>query len=92
MKYFAHLTDGSKLEIAKYDYTALNRMVARNVENGVTLASGDVLKSKHVMRIYIELTADEQKAKEEKAKAAVPAEPKKVSERPAPAPRVATKK
>ena len=45
MKYYARLIDGTTLDLHERDHQTLTRMVARGVENGVTLQDGDILKS-----------------------------------------------
>jgi len=52
MRYFAKLIDGSVLELTENDYTMTLRVIARSIDRGLTLASGDVVKSSAMIHIY----------------------------------------
>ncbi len=60
MQYYAKLITGETIDLCGRDHQTLCRMVARGVENGVTLQNGDVIKSAAV--IY--LGKQEDKARE----------------------------
>jgi len=49
MQYYAKLITGETIDLCGRDHQTLCRMVARGVENGVTLQDGDVIKSAAVI-------------------------------------------